>query len=159
MSKSRFSRLSMLATLSFAILFGVMAAAPSAFAEDEEHAIKYRKSVMKSLGGHMGATAAIVGGKAGQPGHLAGHVAAIVDISTIAKDLFPEGSDFGETTVLAKVWDEPDAFKRELRMFEAQAAAFGKAAGSGDMAAIGAAMGNLGKSCKSCHENFREKKQ
>jgi len=130
--------------------------APALAAEEDD--IKYRKNVMKALGGHMGSVASIVGGKAGPAAHLPGHVAAIVDISMMTKDLFPEGSDFGETTALPKIWEDPGAFTRELRMFEAAAATLGQAAGSGDMAAIGAALGELGKSCKSCHENFRQKK-
>lgn len=133
--------------------------AGAAFAADPEHAIKYRKVTMKALGGHMGATASIVSGKAGPVSHLPLHIAALSDISRMVKDLFPEESDFGETTALAKIWDDKAAFAKELKSFESAVAGLVKTAGGGDMAATGKELGKVGKTCKSCHENFREKKK
>ena len=45
------------------LLAAGMVLAGQAWAMDSEEVIKYRKNVMKSLGGHMGASAGIVRGK------------------------------------------------------------------------------------------------
>ena len=152
---SKIVRNLVLATFGLAIL----GQAGSVLAQSEENAIKYRQATMKALGGHMSAAAAIVGGKAGSATHLPAHIAAISDISLMVKDLFPEGSDFGETTALPKIWSDAAGFSKEVKVFEMAVADFAKTAKSGDMAVIGTALGGVGKACKSCHETFREKKK
>ena len=54
------------------LVFAAAVFAGSAFAA-EDGAVKYRQSVMKALGGHMGATARIVKGDAGAKHHLVAH--------------------------------------------------------------------------------------
>lgn len=125
----------------------------------DEGEIKYRKSVMKSIGGHMGAIVGIMKQETGNAAHLKMHTTSMVTLSGVVGDLFPEGSDFGDTTVLPLVWEKPDDFAKAVQQFQDAAKGIDAAATSGDMAAVGAAMGELGKSCKNCHENFREKKK
>lgn len=125
----------------------------------DEGEIKYRKSVMKSIGGHMGGIVGIMKQETGNAAHLKMHTASMVTLSGVAGDLFPAGSDFGDTTVLPLVWEKPDDFAKAVQQFQDAAKGIDDAAASGDMAAVGAAMGELGKSCKNCHENFREKKK
>ena len=129
-----------------------------AIASDEGE-IKYRKSVMKSIGGHMGAIAGIMKGETGNATHLKMHAQAMETLSGVVGDLFPAGSDFGDTTVLPAVWEKPQEFAAAVKQLEDAAKGMNAAAMSGDMAQVGAAMGELGKACKNCHENFREKKQ
>ena len=47
-----------------------------------EDAAKYRQSIMKALSGHNGAIRLIVGGKAGDPAKLAGHIEALEDLAS-----------------------------------------------------------------------------
>ena len=56
---------------------------------------------------------------------------------------------------LAKIWDEPEAFAKELATFEERAGALQVAVASQDKAQIGQAVKAMGGSCKSCHDNFR----
>ena len=83
-------------------------------------------------------------------------------IATLApqvKTWFPEGTgpDVGKTDAKAEIWQKPDDFAAKARDFEQAALAFRTVAQGNDVAAIQAAQGNLGKSCKACHDLYREK--
>lgn len=121
--------------------------------------IKYRKAVMKAIGGHMGGIVGIVKKETGNKANLMVHAQGMAALSNITGSIFPEGSDFGETGTLPAVWEKPTEFANAVKMFQDAAAGLEQAAQSGDMAKIGPAFGELGKSCKNCHENFREKKK
>jgi cytochrome c556 len=136
-----------------ALILGVCAAA------EPEELIKYRQNTMKAIGGHMGAIAAIVQGKAGQPEHLLIHAKALDALSTTVKDLFPEESAHGETDAKQEIWDKHDDFVQAVQKLETAAPPFAQAVESGDQAKIGAALKELGGACKNCHDNFRKKKK
>lgn len=147
-----------LRTAAFALAAVMTLTATSPVLADEgENAIKYRKSVMKAVGGHMGAIAAIVSGKVPHKGDLKAHADAMAALSTITAHSFPEGSDFGETEAKADIWDNPADFKKAVMAFQTAAAGMAKVAGSGDMKAAGGALKALGGACKGCHKTFREK--
>lgn len=152
------SPLARIALVGIFVLAGGMFVSTSAFADDDG-AIKYRKAVMKSIGGHMGAMAGIMKKTGGTPAHLKAHADGMASLSKMTADLFPDGSEFGDTTALPVIWEKPDEFKQAVQDFETAAAHLAQVAGSGDMAAFGPAFGQLGKTCKGCHENFREKKE
>ena len=62
----------------------------------EEGPIKYRKAVMKAVGGHMGAMAGILKGQIkGSKKELEIHAHAMQGLASIAPGIFLEGSDFG----------------------------------------------------------------
>lgn len=145
-----------------AIAFGitVLSASGAAMAQDPatEQAIKYRKSVMTAVRGNFGAMVGIMKG-AGNKADLTTHANALVDLSKIAATVFPEGSDFGETTALPVIWEKPEEFAKSMKAFQDAAANLATVAQGGDMAAFGQAFGKAGETCKNCHENFREKKE
>ena len=127
-------------------------------ASASEAAVKYRQVVMKALAGHMGASAAIVKGEVAYKDHLVGHAEAIAAVGTMAMDIFPaESKGVGDTKALPAIWDKPEDFAKAVEAFETASTGFAEAAGSGDMAAIGAAFGKLGQSCGGCHKPFRSK--
>lgn len=138
-------------------LVSVTAVGTPALADDAGE-IKYRQAVMKSIGGHMGAIVGILKGRSANKDHLVTHARGITNLAGITGTIFPPGSDFGETEALPAVWEKPDEFAKAVRMFEIAAKDMLAASESGDMAAVGTALGKLGGSCKNCHENFREKK-
>lgn len=82
-------------------------------------------------------------------------------IATLApkvKGWFPAGTgpDVGKTEAKAEIWQKTDDFNAKADDFTRSATAFQVAARGGDLAAIRAAQGDLGKSCKGCHDLYRE---
>jgi len=82
-------------------------------------------------------------------------------IATLApqvKGWFPAGTgpDVGKTEAKAEIWRKTDDFNAKADSFARAAQAFQATARGGDLAAIRAAQGDLGKSCKACHDLYRE---
>ncbi len=128
-------------------------------AADGANDIKYRKAHMKALSGHLGPIFMILKGEAGDKSHIAAHASALANVSMMIGGLFPAGSGTGKTDALAVIWEKPDDFKKAVAALEDASAKLFGAARKGDMAAIGAAAGGVGKSCGGCHKVFRKKKE
>ena len=74
---------------------------------------------------------------------------------------FPPGTgpDVGKTRAKAEIWQKPEDFAAKTRTFQQVAAAFNAAAAGGDVAAIKAGAGELGKTCKACHDLYRSEEK
>ena len=145
-------------TLIAALLLPV--AGPALADADPNDAIKYRKEIMKIVGGHTGGFFAILQGKVPHQDALAYHAQALADVSTRALAAFEQntaGQGSEQTTAKDNVWSEWDDFAAKMKDLETASAALAEAAASGDMAAIGPAAGPLGGACKACHDDFRTK--
>lgn len=73
---------------------------------------------------------------------------------------FPAGSgpEAGvKTGAKAEIWSHPADFKAAAAGFATEARKFDAVAAGGDVAAIRAEYGALGKACKTCHDPFRKK--
>jgi cytochrome c556 len=71
---------------------------------------------------------------------------------------FPEGSgpETGRRTrAKAEIWSDAETFRQRALAFEAEAANFNRIAQGTDVEAIRTAHGELGTSCKNCHDRFR----
>lgn len=133
-----------------------------ATAHADEGAIKYRQSVMKAVGGHVGAMGSILKGEGGEMADFQAHASAIAGLAEIAAGIFPEGSDkmAGDTQAKMEIWEKPDEFKKVVAAFQERAKALEAAAEGGDKGKMAEALGALGKNaCKACHDDFREKKK
>ena len=139
-----------------AALVGLAASSPAG--ADSTGEIKYRQGVMKAVAGHMGAIAGIVKGEVDYTAHLSAHADAVADIGKSVGDLFPDGSDQGDTKALPAIWEKPDQFGKAVDAFQTASMNLAEAAGSGDLNAVGAALGAIGKTCGGCHDAFRQKK-
>ena len=131
-------------------------------ADSPENLVKYRKSVMKAIGGHTGAIAAVVKGEVSFGAHVANHARGIKDMSLIVSDVFPSESgpmDYADTRALAEIWDQPAKFKEAVTAFQSAAAKLADVAEGGDPQAIADGLGALGKSCGGCHKPFRKEKK
>jgi cytochrome c556 len=71
---------------------------------------------------------------------------------------FPPGSgpEIDETEAKAEIWQKPEDFAAKRNAFQQSAQAFNAAAQGNDVAAIRAAHAELGKTCKACHDLYRE---
>jgi cytochrome c556 len=129
--------------------------------EDPAALIAYRQSIMKAIGGHIGAIAMAAKGDVSFTDEVAFHAGAINEMSKHLARLFPSGSgkEAGETRALPVIWQKWDDFTAAAENLGVQSAKLAEVAQSGDRAAIAAQTGELGnKGCGGCHDTFREKK-
>ena len=84
--------------------------------------------------------------------------ATIAGLSPKVPSWFPAGTgpDVGDTEAKAEIWQKPQDFPAKSRAFEQAPLAFDAAAKAGEMPAIQARFADLGKSCKGCHDLYRE---
>jgi cytochrome c556 len=84
--------------------------------------------------------------------------ATINELAPKAQTWFPAGTgpDVGKTEAKAEIWQKPEDFAAKARDFVAAAQKFNAAAQGSDVAAARAAHADLGKSCKACHDLYRE---
>lgn len=137
------------------LAIGILLLAVQSVYADAEGEIKYRQGVMSSVGGHMSAMAAILRNQV----HLEDlklHANAMADLADVAPNVFPEGSGDGKTDALPEIWQQPEDFQQRMDDFVEAARAMAAAAETGEMNKIGPAIDSLGKSCKGCHDNYRE---
>ena len=124
-------------------------------AQADENAAEYREEVMEAVGGHMQAIVKIAKGEVAYNDHLGVLASNMAGLATIAQDIFPEGSDVGDSDALPEIWSEPEAFAERLQAFEDAAGNFDGVVASGDMSGFGEALEGLGQACKSCHDDFK----
>ncbi|MCF8479303.1 MAG: cytochrome c [Rhodospirillum sp.] len=134
-------------------------AAGVAQAADPEAYVEYRKAAMGAVGGHMVAIATRMKTGVEVPDDTALHATAIAGILESFPAAFPEGTaGVGKTEAKDAIWSNMDDFKAKAMKGAEAATALAAAAESGaDMSEIGAKVGDLGKACKGCHEDYKEK--
>lgn len=134
----------------------LMVAAASVHAATPDDAIKYRKAVMNTMAGHVGAISLIFGGKVEHQEYLLSHAEALAAAGDQMSKLFPAGSGVGKTDALPKIWEEADKFAAAAEAGKKSTAALRDAIKSGDKATIGKSLKPVFDSCKGCHDNYRK---
>ena len=149
-----------LVRLSICLIFLVVAigGAYAQFAKPKD-AIKYRKSVMFLIAQHFGRMGAVVKGKASYDKEAFTRNAMVVEtLSHLPWEAaMVPGTDKGDTTLNAAVFAEQAEFKAGAQAFEAGTAKLVSVSEGGDLSAIKAQFGEVAKSCKGCHKQFRTK--
>lgn len=139
-------------------LSGLATALPAAaqFAKPED-AIKYRKAAMTVMAAHFGRVAAMANGKAPFDAKVAADNAEIAtSMAQLPFAGFVDGSDKGDTKAKPEIWAEMDKFRAGATKMQEAMAKLNAAAKGGSFDAIKAATGDVGKSCKGCHDNYRK---
>ena len=134
-----------------------------AYAENTEDVIKYRKNIMKAIGNHISIIAANLKGKVSINEDILPHSKSILlTLSSInINKTFPENSgpnNSSNTQSLKNIWTEKDLFNSAMKDSVQKAENLVIAAESGDKKNIAKSLGALGKTCGSCHNKFRKKK-
>ncbi len=145
-----------------AVTLGVLATtflAESAFSQVKpEDAIKYRKSVYAVMGWNFGPLAAMAkGDKPYDKDEAIRRSANIAFVSRLPLEGFIPGSDLGETKAKPEIWNKMDDFKAKLEKMQGETAKLADVAKLGDFNALKAQIGETGKACKACHDNYRNK--
>lgn len=143
------------------ILVFVVAAFDGAYAQfaKPENAIKYRKSVMFLIAQHFGRMGSMVKEKiAFDKGVFTGNAIIVETLSSLPWEaVMVPGTDKGDTTLKSSVFEQQSKFNEFAQTFEKQATKLVSTAKSGDFNAIKRQFGEVGKSCKACHTQFRTK--
>ena len=150
-------RLIVTAVAVFGALTGLSAQAQFQKPED---AIKYRQSVFTVMANHLGRVGAMAQGRAPFDAKAAADNAAIVvTMSKLPFAAFVEGSDKGAPTrAKPEVWKDSAKVKDLAAKMQAEAEKFEAAAKTGNLDNIKTALGDLGKACKACHDDYRTEK-
>lgn len=147
------------------LALAALAITGSAFAQQAmkpEDAIKTRQAGYAYMGWSMGKIKANLEGNYDKAQVLAAAntIAAIANSGMGA--LYPAGTDKEVNGV--KTWVKPEFFQqgdkvKEVAMaFNKEANELAKVAATGDAEAVKAQFGKVGGTCKSCHDDFRNKK-
>jgi len=121
--------------------------------------VKERMELMKSLGDRMKTMAAMVKGKA--PFDAVAMADSAREIQQTAPDithLFPEGSLHKPSEALPSVWEEREKFNELAEGLIREAGNLNGVAMAGDRRSIMIQFTKVGKTCSSCHTDFRKKK-
>jgi cytochrome c556 len=83
--------------------------------------------------------------------------AKIADLSQKASGWFHAGTgpDVGKTGAKPDIWQNSQDFTAKLGDFQKAAAAFETASAGTNVDAVKSSFGDLGKSCKACHDKYR----
>ena len=125
---------------------------------DSEGIIKYRKNVMKSTGGHMGAIVDILKNDLPLQAHILDHARSINQNSKMTMEMFPKGTGLGKTKAKLAIWENWSKFESAVNVFVSESSKLVKVAESGDMKALAKQFRVTGKTCGGCHKDFRERK-
>ncbi len=130
--------------------------AAAQFAKPED-AIKYRKGAFTVMAAHFGRVAGMAQGKIPFDAKVAAQNAEIATVmSTLPFAAFGPGTDKGETRAKPEIWAEMDKFNAGAKKMQDEMAKLNVAAKSGNLDAIKAAAGEVGKTCKGCHDDYRK---
>jgi cytochrome c556 len=125
-----------------------------------EDQIRWRQSVMQTLGWSMGRIKANIEGtyNKDQVIQAANTIQALANSGSGA--LFQPGTDTGkgwhDTNVKPEIFKNAAKLKEVGSAYNKEANEMAKVAAAGDAAAVKVQFGNLGKSCKGCHDEFRK---
>lgn len=134
------------------LLFAVPASAQFAKPED---AIKYRQSAFALMGAHMGRLGAMAQGKVPYDAQAAANSARIVD--TMAKlpwEGFVPSTQDAKTGTKPQLYDNMDEIRQLVDRLNQETARLVQAAGSLDT--LRQQVGATGRSCKACHDKYRD---
>ncbi len=130
-------------------------------ASSEKHAVyatELRQSIFKLLGSNMGTLGAMAKGKIPVDAAVAEKNATRINqLSLMIADYArTDTSKFDvKTEALAKIWQDPEHFSKDIDKLSMASAQLMVAAKSKDEGAIKKAIGGVGKTCGGCHDHFK----
>lgn len=107
----------------------------------------------------MGSIGAIMKNKLPYTATIVAHAQSLQMTSTVIEDAFKKKITEGKTDSKPDIWQDWDKFVAAAKKMGEESGKLADAAQSGDMAAIGAQVKALGKSCGGCHKPFRKPKE
>ena len=127
--------------------------------EKDAARLKYRQSLMSTVGTNMGAIGDILKNQLVLPGAIANHAGQMAQSAALIAPAFEHEITDGPTDAKSEIWQDWAKFEKAIADYEEAARGLQTAAASGDAAAVGPAVKALGKSCSGCHKPFRKPKE
>lgn len=114
--------------------------------EDRKANFKANNASMRTIGGALGA---------GDFATIAAEAQKIADWAAVMPDYFPEGSGTGDTSARPAIWENFEGFTVAAKANHDAALTLLAAAKAGDVNAAKGALGEVGGTCKACHQQFK----
>jgi cytochrome c556 len=134
-------------------------AEPAKSLKQANHVVELRQSIFHLLGSNMAPLGAMAKGKIPVKAEAVEKYATrIHQLSLMMPDyLRTDTSKFDvKTEALPKIWQESDKFKQAMERLTKTSANLQLAAKSKDENVIKKAIGEVGKSCGGCHDDFKQ---
>jgi cytochrome c556 len=124
-----------------------------------ETQIHLRQSTMALIGYNFGSLAAMAQDKKPYNKEEAQRAADILPmLAALPKPFFGEGTETGgNTKAKPEIWKNLPDFTSKLEKMQQDVGKLPEVVRSGDMAAFKKQVGETGKACKSCHDDYRSK--
>ncbi|MFO1328269.1 MAG: cytochrome c [Rubrivivax sp.] len=137
---------------------GLAASLPAAAQfQKPEDAVKYRQSAMFVMANHFGRIGAMVNGRAPYDAAAASANADVV--ATMSRLPFVGFVDGTASTnkggASAKVWSDKGGFDAAAKKMQDEVAKLAAAAKTNSLDNLKGAFGEVGKTCKGCHDEYR----
>ncbi|WP_432697285.1 c-type cytochrome [Marinobacterium sp. YM272] len=144
--------------LAVTLLLG--SASPLLHAADPEDAVAFRQGVFRAMGWNFGPMGAMIQGrKPFDAEAFAQGAERVALLASMAPEGFVEGTgiqDGFDTRLRDEYWYQQDHFNKLMTQMIEKAEDFSRQVGEGkDREALRPAFGQLAKSCKSCHDEYR----
>jgi cytochrome c556 len=118
--------------------------------------VKQRQSVMVLVGKYFGPMGLMAGGKIPYDATVAARNAGFLDaLSKMPWDGFTADTAGEKSRALPEIYKEPAKFKEDADRFQSEITKLVAATRGGNEGAVRAAIGEVGKACGACHDNFR----
>ena len=131
--------------------------ASAQFAKPED-AVKYRKAAFSVTAAHFGRMGAMASGKAPFDAKVAADNAEIVaNMAKLPWHAFGEGTDTADSKAKPEVWKQGTKFKEAADKLQAESVKLVAATKTGKEDAFKAAFSATAGTCKSCHDDFKNK--
>lgn len=118
--------------------------------------LDYRHHLMEVIGTNMSAIGDILKNKMPLTDNLAVHAKGLHGASSLVVSAFEAKALSESSESLPVIWEQWDDFVAAAQATEEAAANLAAVAESGDVAAIGAAVRGVGRTCGACHRTFRK---
>ena len=131
----------------------------TAFAQAKpETLVKQRQAAMTLIGKYFGPLGAMAQGKAPYSAEVVARNAGYLDaLDKMPWDGFDASTKDVKSRALPAVYSDGAKFKGAQETMQKAVGNLVKVSKGGDEAAVKAAIGDVGKACGGCHDNFREK--
>lgn len=144
-------------TLKIALAAAALAVSFAGVAQASDEAVmKYRAANMEIIGGHMHSIVPILKGDVTNKDDLLAHAQGLATAAGMTANAFKVKATGGKSEAKAEIWTKWADFEADANAMKTEADKLAQVVASGDAAAIGAQVGALGKTCKSCHDSFKK---